>query len=528
MGGSTVEGIIMNRRIGMGFCGVTLALVVGAGCSGETAEEGEIGVVQQQIIAGNDADKGEYPWIANIQIRLGDGAWVQNCTGSLIAPNWILTAAHCFYSGDEEYALDELRITLGDHSLSDTDGDEQVVAAATPLSIVDLHPHPEYSGWTNDVGLIELSSDVEINEWVQVVPLADGDDGPQPVSAAGWGVLNVNPGDNPDILQEANEAIVSHEACGALSPLPRPIDADDICFGSGQVTQACHGDSGGPLTVERASGCVEQVGVSSFGTPDCHGGYSVYARVSKYLPWITSMVPNLGGGTTYEAEAMQHAAGGTYDDGWNLHSNGYVSFTHPFEAGSNTLIVTAAGEEGQGWPNMRVTVGGEQVFNQLVSSPTWTDYTMTFNRNTAGNAEVRIHFTNDLYLPGIDVDRNLLLDKARVPGETGCSSGGSSGALTTSFIRESVWNTGYCARISMTNPAASSTTSWTATVDAVSGTVSKYWTPETLTNTASVTFPSESWNAVIQPNGTYGTAGFCVDHPPGGYVPPVVTVNATY
>src|SRR6187431_1454069 len=206
-----------------GLAVVTLALVMGTGCGQEweAAEDGEIGAVQQQIVAGNDADKGEYPWIANIEIRLGQD-WYQNCTGSLIAPRWILTAGHCLFSDSSEFPVNDLRITLGDHKQSDTDGDEQVIGEGYPLTILDLHPHPMYSAYVNDVGLIELSDEVVLNERVQVVPLADGDDGPQPASGAGWGVLNVNPGDEPDILQEATEDIVPYQACAALSPLPRP------------------------------------------------------------------------------------------------------------------------------------------------------------------------------------------------------------------------------------------------------------------------------------------------------------------
>jgi hypothetical protein len=492
--------------------------------------DAEIGSTKEQVVEGNDADKGEYPWIANIERKLTSG-FVQDCTGSLIAPKWILTAAHCFNSDGVERDPSDMRITLGEHDTEVVDGDEQFIGEGFPIYIADYHPHPDYDHTANynDVALIELSAEVEINEWVQTIALADGGDGDQPAIGAGWGALAGFGGEPAEILQEAHASIVSYEVCNAeIGPLPRPLTEDDICFGSG-VTAVCHGDSGGPLIVERAPGCFEQVGISIFGEPNC-GGYSAFARVPQYLPWIQSVVPGLGTtGVTYEAEAMEHTAGNEYEGGWNLHSTGYAWFTHSFDAGSTEMVVTAAAQLGFGPPNMRVTVAGDEVFNGPVSEEDWSDYPMTVTRPAAGNAEVRIYFTNDLYLPQDGVDRNLLLDKAVVLEEAeGCPTSTPEGDLDTSFMLESVWNEGYCARIYMTNPAAEPTTSWNATVDAGSGTVFKYWTPETLTSSSTVSFPSEFWNEVIAPGGTYGIAGFCVNHASGSYEPPVITVTAEY
>lgn len=147
-----------------------------------------------------------------------------------------------------------------------------------------------------------------------------------------------------------------------------------------------------------------------FADSDCDDGDRCTTAVCN-LTYNVCSFDSLDG--TYEAETMFHSTGNAYDEGWNVYDqNGYISFVHPtFIGGTQWMTVTAAGENGAGWPNMLVTVGGVPVFSTTVASTEWTDYTFPFPA-PVGPAEVRIRFTNDYYQP--PVDRNLLIDKATV------------------------------------------------------------------------------------------------------------------
>ena len=105
---------------------------------------------------------------------------------------------------------------------------------------------------------------------------------------------------------------------------------------------------------------------------------------------------------------------------------------------------------------MRVTVGGAQVYTTTVNSATWTDYTFTFNA-PSGDAEVRVYFTNDFYQP--PQDRNLLLDKVTV------ACGAAPDTLTANLDVFTVWESGFCARLALTNNGENPTTDWTVEVD---------------------------------------------------------------
>lgn len=182
----------------------------------------------------------------------------------------------------------------------------------------------------------------------------------------------------------------------------------DLCSGA-PATGGTTGTGGGGTTgTGAATGTGAGTGTTGNGGTGGTGGTGAGGGSAGSPPTTTSQL----GDATYEVEspAVAKTTGAAMTGGWNLYSNGSVSFRHAFLPGSDQITVVAKAQLANGAPQMRVSVGNTVLGTVTVSSTTWKNYAFNYTETGAGTRLVKIEFLNDYYA-GAALDRNLHLDK---------------------------------------------------------------------------------------------------------------------
>ena len=221
------------------------------------------GVEHGRIVGGVEVDPpGKYPYMAHNYY----------CGASLIAPNVLLSAAHC--AGLFGY------VEIGLHDLGSYTEDYEYFTIAEEV------PHPNFNEFTLDydymlMRLNGVSSATPVELDNGEVSLDSGMD----AVVMGWGTTSYG-GSTSDVLLEVEVDLYSQSECQAAYN-GETITERMVCAAR-DGKDSCQGDSGGPI-IDKVSG--KQIGVVSWGYGCADESYpGVYAKVQDQIDWINGYI----------------------------------------------------------------------------------------------------------------------------------------------------------------------------------------------------------------------------------------------
>ncbi|KAJ2489651.1 hypothetical protein IWW37_003789 [Coemansia sp. RSA 2050] len=301
-----------------------------------------------RIIGGQPAPSTSFPYIAYIAgshpIHGGSA-----CTGSLIAPNVVLTAAHCAYVTDTiRYTASQVQVGFS-HALPDP----TVVFRGYSVSRIILHPSFNMRTLRSDIALLILSSNVPDTTAKKAKILTGSYDASATVTAAGFGLIDpYSKTAVSDVLMQVDLNLGTTAFCRSNSP---GFDPNYVLCTDGKVGKdTCNGDSGGPLAIPNKDGPdgTALLGLTSFGpinakNPDglCAqaGIPGYYTRISPYVPWI-AQAANL------DAESITVAGSGSGPNPGVSSSSSKPSSTRTTTTKTNTRTTPTADDNTEETP----------------------------------------------------------------------------------------------------------------------------------------------------------------------------------
>uniref|UniRef100_A0A182PP22 Peptidase S1 domain-containing protein n=1 Tax=Anopheles epiroticus TaxID=199890 RepID=A0A182PP22_9DIPT len=204
------------------------------------------------------------------------------CSGAIISPRYVLSAAHCTRTIP---SVSRVQALVGDHDYR--------TGLDTPYSAIynieQIISHENYNDQTrnNDIALLRTSNEIDFNRGVGPICLpflystysfAD-----LSVDIAGWGTTSFG-GPMSTVLRKTTLNVLQNAICTA----PYVNDQKVCTFAVGR--DSCQYDSGGPLYL-RGSQRMYSIGIISYGSACAASTASVATRVTSYLSWIRQNTP---------------------------------------------------------------------------------------------------------------------------------------------------------------------------------------------------------------------------------------------
>jgi secreted trypsin-like serine protease len=218
------------------------------------------------IVGGAVADQ-PYPFVVSLHSTSGK----LFCAGALIAPAWVVTAAHCVF--DKAPPAVSLRVGSNDSG--------QGGEVTQPAEII-VNPAFNTQSPAGDIALLRLATPVKAAPVAVAAAAAPG----TATRILGWGQTcpKVSCGQIPTALQQLDTHIVEGAKCTSVFDGTAELCTDNPGGNAG----ACFGDSGGPEVIRDGdhwllAGVTSRPGNDN---PVCATAPSIYTSVVAYAPWI--------------------------------------------------------------------------------------------------------------------------------------------------------------------------------------------------------------------------------------------------
>ncbi|MGE5336148.1 MAG: S1 family peptidase [Nitrososphaerota archaeon] len=243
------------------------------------------------IVGGRAVSIEEFPSLVYIEAHEGKHHGFA-CTGTVVAPRIVLTAAHCVES------IEVGKITPASRYATATGiADPGQAGPENVFHVVATHVFPGF-----DPGLLHGDAAILVLDRPTAAPplsLAGAADaalyaGGAEAQLTGWGLTRAGAKQPPDNLQATTMVVKTPSACKRETSLfykPFFPAAQTCVLAATRASGGCFGDSGGPAIGTRADGTPVELGITSTGGPECSTRVpTVMTRVDYISTWVSEWI----------------------------------------------------------------------------------------------------------------------------------------------------------------------------------------------------------------------------------------------